>query len=120
MHLANGLGTESSQSRIVYISHTPVPLAVIQASVAIEQFGYGLGFSSFLVFLMCTSEGPYKTAHYAISTGFMALGMMLPGLISGYLQAMVGYPLFFIIVCLLTIPGMVTILFIDWPDPVKY
>jgi PAT family beta-lactamase induction signal transducer AmpG len=61
---------------------------------------------------MYISRGEYKTSHFAISTGFMALGMMLPGLISGYIQQAVGYPVFFIVVFLATIPGMVTLCFI--------
>ena len=100
----------------VYLSHFFVSTTIIQLCIAIEQFGYGIGFSAFLVFLMYTAEGPYQTAHYAISTGFMALGMLLPGLASGYLQALSGYPLFFIIVCLLTLPGMAAIFFIPLPE----
>jgi PAT family beta-lactamase induction signal transducer AmpG len=61
---------------------------------------------------MYIATGEYKTSHFAISTGFMALGMMFPGLISGYVQQAVGYPIFFILVCLVTIPGMVTLFFI--------
>jgi len=80
--------------------------------VALEQFGYGLGFTAFTVFLIYSAEGKYKTSHYAISTGIMALGMMLPGFVSGYIQQAVGYKMFFIIVCIMTIPGMLTIPFI--------
>lgn len=96
----------------VYLSHTEPSFLTVQICVAIEQFGYGLGFAGFMVFLMYTAEGPYKTAHYALSTGFMALGMMLPGLVSGFLQSVTGYPLFFIIVSLLPIPGMLLIFFV--------
>ena len=80
--------------------------------VALEQFGYGLGFTAFMVYLMQAARGRYKTSHFAISTGIMALGMMLPGFISGYLQEAVGYRMFFVIVCVLAIPGVLTILFI--------
>jgi PAT family beta-lactamase induction signal transducer AmpG len=85
---------------------------LIYPLVALEQFGYGVGFTVFTVYLMYTANGKYKTSHYAISTGIMALGMMLPGFISGYVQQAVGYKMFFIIVCLMTIPGMMTIPFI--------
>jgi len=80
--------------------------------VALEQFGYGMGFTVFTVYLMYSAQGNYKTSHYAISTGIMALGMMVPGFVSGYLQQAVGYRTFFIIVCFLTIPGMLTIPFL--------
>ncbi len=96
----------------VYLSFIEPTLPQIYGLVALEQFGYGVGFSAFLVFLMYTAKGPFKTSHYAISTGFMALGMMLPGLASGYLQSALGYQQFFIGVCLLTLPGMAAIFFI--------
>lgn len=82
----------------------PVPLLV-----AAEQFGYGIGFTIFTMYLIMVSKGKYKTAHYAISTGIMALGMMVPGMISGMLQEAVGYRHFFLAVCLLTIPGILVI-----------
>ena len=85
---------------------------LIYPLVSLEQFGYGLGFTAFMIYLMKVSEGEYKTSYYAISTGIMALGMMLPGLISGYLQELVGYPEFFAIVVLLALPGLVTIPFL--------
>ncbi|MBI5756435.1 MAG: hypothetical protein HZA12_05860 [Nitrospirae bacterium] len=80
--------------------------------VAIEQFGYGMGFTVFTVYLMYTVDTRYKTSHYAISTGIMALGMMFPGMVSGAIQREAGYGMFFIMVCILTIPGMLTIPFV--------
>jgi PAT family beta-lactamase induction signal transducer AmpG len=85
---------------------------VLQASIAIEQFGYGFGFTAFMVFLMYMAKGKYKTTHYAISTGIMALGMMLPGFLSGWLQIQVGYFWLFVCATALTLPGMATIFFI--------
>mgnify|MGYP001476118239 CR=1 FL=1 len=82
---------------------------LITSLVAVEQFGYGVGFTAFTMYLMLICQGKYKTANFAISTGIMALGMMVPGMISGYLQEAVGYPAFFLIVCLLTVPGMLVI-----------
>jgi PAT family beta-lactamase induction signal transducer AmpG len=99
----------------VYMAYTQPTLPLVYLLVSLEQFGYGLGFTGFSVYLMYISQGQYKTSYYAISTGFMALGVMLPGLISGYLQQTLGYPLFFIIVCLLTIPGIITLFFIPYP-----
>lgn len=74
----------------------PENLFVINACVAIEQFGYGFGFTAYTMYLMLFAEGEYKTSYYAISTGFMALGMMLPGMISGWIQQQIGYQHFFI------------------------
>jgi len=96
----------------VYLAYSEPSLPLVYVLVALEQFGYGVGFAAFLVFLMYTAKEPFKTSHYAISTGFMALGMMLPGLASGYLQSALGYQHFFILVCLLTLPGMAAIFFI--------
>jgi PAT family beta-lactamase induction signal transducer AmpG len=96
----------------VYMAYVQPGVALVYPLVALEQFGYGLGFTVFTVYLMYSAHGKFKTSHYAISTGIMALGMMVPGLVSGYLQQRLGYPLFFITVCFLTIPGMLTIPFL--------
>jgi len=96
----------------VYMAYTKPSLQLVYPLVALEQFGYGLGFTAFSVYLMYICQGEYKTSHYAISTGLMALGLMLPGAISGVIQKAVGYPLFFVLVCLLTIPGMISLFFI--------
>lgn len=92
----------------VYLSFTQNSnLLIINIMVAIEQFGYGFGFTAFLLVLIYISEGRHKTAHYAIATGLMALGMMVPGMISGWLQSMLGYKYFFIWVTISTIPAFV-------------
>ena len=96
----------------LYMSIAHPPLAIIYACVAIEQFTYGFGFAAFMVFLMYIAKGKYKTAHFAISTGFMALGMMLPGMVSGILQSWLGYTNFFIFVLGLTIPSLAILFFI--------
>ncbi|WP_414575990.1 MFS transporter [Anabaena sp. CCY 9402-a] len=96
----------------VYMAYTKPSMKLVYPLVSLEQFGYGFGFTAFTVYLMYISQGEYKTSHFAISTGIMALGMMLPGIVSGYLQNSLGYPLFFVLVCLLTIPGMMTLFFI--------
>ncbi len=72
-----------------------------------EQFGYGFGFAAYLLFMIMVSEGTHKTAHYAICTGFMALGMMLPGMAAGWLQQQLGYTGFFAWVCVATLPSFV-------------
>lgn len=81
-------------------------LWLVSAALAVEQFGYGLGFTAYLMFMILVAEGPHKTAHYAICTGFMALGMMLPGMWSGWLQAQIGYLGFFIWVLVATVPSL--------------
>jgi PAT family beta-lactamase induction signal transducer AmpG len=96
----------------VYMAYAQPGINLVYPLVALEQFGYGLGFTVFTVYLMYSAQGKYKTSHYAISTGIMALGMMLPGFVSGWLQQSVGYTTFFIIVCVMTIPGMLTIPFL--------
>ena len=96
----------------VYMAATQPSATWVYPLVSLEQFGYGFGFAAFMVYLMQVAQGEYKTSHYAISTGIMALGMMLPGMVSGYLQQRVGYPEFFTIVCLLAIPGIITIFFL--------
>ncbi len=96
----------------VYMAYAQPGIGLVYPLVALEQFGYGLGFTVFTVYLMYSANGRYKTSHYAISTGIMALGMMLPGFASGWIQQTVGYRMFFIIVCFMTIPGMLTIPFL--------
>jgi MFS transporter, PAT family, beta-lactamase induction signal transducer AmpG len=103
----------------VYMAYTKPSLTLVYPLVSLEQFGYGFGFTAFSVYLMYICHGEYKTSHFAISTGIMALGMMLPGLVSGYLQKALGYPLFFVLVCLLTIPGMIALFFIPLKEESK-
>lgn len=94
----------------------PGSLAVISAALAVEQFGYGLGFTAYLMYMVLVAEGAHKTAHYAICTGFMALGMMLPGMWSGWLQDHLGYPHFFAWVLIATIPSLVMTALIRIPE----
>ena len=82
----------------------PENVFLVNACVAVEQFGYGFGFTAYTMYLILFSEGEYKTSHYAICTGFMALGMMLPGMISGWIQEMIGYRYFFIWVMICCVP----------------
>ena len=83
----------------VYLSYIqPSSLVNISVCIFIEQFGYGFGFSAYMLYLIYYSQGEHKTAHYALCTAFMALSMMIPGLFAGALQESVGYPAFFLIV----------------------
>ena len=85
----------------------PQSLGLIAAGLALEQFGYGFGFTAFMLAMIQFAQGPHRTAHYAICTGFMALGMMLPGMASGWIQQQLGYLHFFVWVCLATLPSFV-------------
>lgn len=87
----------------------------ICGAVGLEQFGYGFGFTAFMLYLIHISEGEFKTAHYAIATGIMALGMMVPGMISGWIQESIGYTNFFLWVMFCTLPGLLLIPFLKIP-----
>lgn len=92
----------------VYLSAVqPTSIAVIATCVAMEQFGYGFGFTAYMLYMMYFAEGEFVTAHYAICTAFMALSMMIPGMFAGYLQEMVGYEWFFWIVMLCCVATVV-------------
>ncbi len=83
----------------------PTNLVVVGAGLAVEQFGYGFGFAAYLLYMIQAAAGKNQTAHYAICTGFMALGMMLPGLKAGWIQEQLGYEKFFLWVMVWTIPS---------------
>ena len=82
-------------------------LALVSSFVFLEQFGYGFGFTAYMMYLIYIAKGEHKTAHYAIGTGFMAMGMMLPGMVAGWIADSIGYSLFFVWVCICTVPGIV-------------
>jgi PAT family beta-lactamase induction signal transducer AmpG len=95
----------------VWLAYTqPDNFWAIGTGVAIEQFGYGFGFTAFMLYMIYIARGEHQTAHYAICTGFMALGMMLPGMWSGWLQEHIGYQHFFVWVLLATIPSFIVAL----------
>lgn len=92
----------------VYLSFAlPGNFYLISLSVALEQFGYGFGFTAYTMFMIMVAEGRYKTVHYALATGIMALGVMIPSMVSGWLQQFLGYPSFFLWVMIATIPGFI-------------
>ena len=85
----------------VYLAiYQPANIAIISIALCIEQFGYGFGFTAYMLYMMYFSEGEFKTSHYAICTAFMALSMMLPGFVAGYIQEAIGYVNFFWMVML--------------------
>lgn len=100
----------------VYLSYIqPDSLYLINICIFIEQFGYGFGFTAYMLYLIYFADGEHKTAHYAICTAFMALGMMIPGMAAGWLQEQMGYNHFFIwimICCVITF-GVTALLKID-------
>ncbi len=90
-------------------------LAAVITTVVLEQFGYGFAIAGFMIYLIYLAEGISKTSHYAIATGFMALGMMVPGLVSGYMQEWLGYDGFFIWVVLAALPSLLLLKYIQYP-----
>lgn len=84
----------------------------IATMISVEQFGYGFGFTAYSMFMLLISKGEFSTSHFSISTAFMAAGMMLPGMISGSLQKILGYPMFFIWVVACTIPSLILAFYI--------
>jgi len=92
----------------VYLSHyQPENIWLIGSAVAVEKFGYGFGFTAYTIYMIMVSQGSYKTVFYAIGTGIMALGMMIPAMGSGWIQEMLGYEKFFIWILITTIPGFI-------------
>lgn len=84
----------------------PQNMLLISSCVALDQFGYGFGFTAYMLYLMYFSEGEFKTAHYSLCTAFMAMSMMLPGMVAGYIQEAIGYVHFFgfvMVCCLVTV-----------------
>ena len=91
----------------IFLSYRqPENFRVVCGAVAVEQFGYGFGFAAFMLYMLYFADGPRRTAHYAICTGFMALGMMIPGLWSGKLADWLGYRHFFVWVICSALPGL--------------
>lgn len=86
---------------------------VISVAVCIEQFGYGFGFTAYMLYMMYFSEGEFKTSHYAICTAFMALSMMLPGFVAGYIQEAIGYVNFFWMVMACCIATLIVTYLVD-------
>jgi PAT family beta-lactamase induction signal transducer AmpG len=92
----------------VCLSHyQPENIWLIGSAVAVEKFGYGFGFTAYTIYMIMVSQGSYKTVFYAIGTGIMALGMMIPAMGSGWIQEMLGYEKFFIWILITTIPGFI-------------
>ena len=84
----------------------PTNIWVVGSCVALDQFGYGFGFTAYMLYLIYFADGEYKTAHYSLCTAFMALSMMIPGMIAGYIQEALGYTRFFgfvMLCCLVTV-----------------
>jgi PAT family beta-lactamase induction signal transducer AmpG len=99
----------------VYMAYAqPTNLFVIGSCVAVEQFFYGFAFAAYTLYMLysCRDSGEHQTAHFAICTGFMALSLVLPGMISGWLQECLGYQNFFIWIMICAIPGLLPVLFV--------
>jgi PAT family beta-lactamase induction signal transducer AmpG len=97
----------------LYLAYAqPESRAIITAAVAIEQFGYGFGFTAYMLYCVYVATGKHQTVHYALCTGCMALGMMIPGMWSGWLQDLIGYRHFFVWIMLAMIPSLLAVAFI--------
>ena len=95
---------------IVYVyfaQHQPTVFWILSLCVGIEQLGYGLGYTACMLYMMRVADGNHKTAHFSICTAFMFLGLMLPGMIAGYIQEAAGYLGFFWIVMACCIPSII-------------
>ena len=90
----------------------PTSLLVIGSVLAVEQFGYGFGFTAYMIYMIMVAKGAHQTAHYAICTGFMALGMMVPGMAAGWIQDHLGYLNFFIWVLVVSVPSFLVTAFL--------
>lgn len=99
-----------------YMAISAPNVLLVSVCNAIEQFAYGLGTAAYTVFLLRTVNPKYKSGHYAIATALMAAGVMIPGIYSGKLQEQLGYPHFFLLSFVVSIPGMITILLLPLED----
>ena len=93
-------------SFVFLAAYQPTDLWLISSCVALDQFGYGFGFTAYMLYLIYFSEGEFKTAHYSLCTAFMAFSMMLPGMVAGYIQEALGYTKLFgfvMVCCLVTV-----------------
>ncbi len=66
-------------------AYQPESFVSICVAIGIEQFGYGFGFTAFMMYMIYFCDGPQRTSHYAFCTAFMALGMMGPGMAAGWI-----------------------------------
>ena len=88
----------------VYLSYSMTSnLFVVSTCLFIEQFGYGIGFTALTLYMLYFSKGAFQTSHYAFCTAISYLGLMLPGMVSGYMKDALGYRLFFVVVTALCI-----------------
>ena len=98
----------------VYLAiYQPDSLVLTSIAIAIEQFGYGFGFTAYMLYMMYFSEGELKTSHYSICTAFMAMSMLIPGMFAGYIQEALGYVDFFWMVMICCIATLLVTFFVD-------
>ena len=97
----------------VYLSMTQTDnIWVITSCICLDQLGYGFGFTAYMLYMIHFSEGEFKTSHYSLCTAFMALSMMLPGMVAGYLQEWLGYVNFFWMVMLCCMATLIVTFFV--------
>ena len=100
--------------------YQPESLVLIGGGIVLEYFGYGFGFVGLTLFMMQQiAPGKHQMAHYAFASGIMNLGVMLPGMLSGYVSDWLGYRHFFIFVLFCTIPAFLITWFVPFTYPDK-
>ena len=100
--------------------YQPESLWLIGGGIVLEYFGYGFGFVGLTLFMMQQiAPGKHQMAHYAFASGIMNLGVMLPGMLSGYVSDWLGYRDFFIFVLVCTIPAFLITWFVPFTYPDK-
>ena len=100
--------------------YQPESLVLIGGGIVLEYFGYGFGFVGLTLFMMQQiAPGKHQMAHYAFASGIMNLGVMLPGMLSGYVSDWLGYRHFFIFVLICTIPAFLITWFVPFTYPDK-
>ena len=100
--------------------YQPVDTLVIGGAIVVEYFGYGFGFAGLTLFMMQQiAPGKYQMAHYAFASGIMNLGVMLPGMLSGYISDVLGYQSFFTFVLVCIIPSLLITWFVPFTYPDK-
>ena len=97
-----------------------VPLWLVGACVFVEQFGYGFGFTAYMLYMMYISDGEFKTSHYSLCTAFMAASMMLPGMFAGKIQESMGYPTYFGFVMLCCLATAAAVIIVKYKIPADF
>ncbi len=100
---------------LLFAMFQPNQMSLIAAGIVCEYFGYGFGFVGLMLFMMQqVAPGKHQMAHYAFANSLMNLGVMVPGMLSGYLSTWLGYKHFFVFVMIATIPALIITWFVPF------